>query len=258
MYYELNNQFTTTQENFEKAKTLDLLPVICCVCNEMYILTKHQCRTVYNRSKTKKFYCSKTCFGQQKITSIQTNCTNCNISFSKNLFEYNKSSNHFCSRSCSVTYNNKNKTHGTRRSKLEKYLEEQLTILYPNLEILYSNKTIINSELDIYIPSLKLAFEIQGIFHYEPIYGQEKLEQIQKNDLEKVKICEELNITLKCIDISKQIKFNPKTSDKYLEEICNEINEMESGRRESNSLSILRSRLGRPMDNQCPTPAWRK
>ena len=36
----------------------------------------------------------------------------------------------------------------------------------------------INSELDVYVPSLNLAFELNGIFHYEPIYGEKKLNQI--------------------------------------------------------------------------------
>ena len=75
---------------------------------------------------------------------------------------------------------------------------------------------IIQSELDIYIPSLKLAFEIQGIFHYEPIFGQEKLDQIQKNDLEKVKKCKALGIKLICIDTRKQKTFSKISSTEFL------------------------------------------
>ena len=87
----------------------------------------------------------------------------------------------------------------------------------------FCNKEVIGSELDIYIPSLKLAFEIQGIFHYEPIFGQEKLDQIQKNDLEKIQRCEELNIKLIHIDTRTQKRFTEKSSEKYLKEIFTEI-----------------------------------
>ena len=31
MYYELNTQFTTTQERFENDKPKDLLPIVCCI-----------------------------------------------------------------------------------------------------------------------------------------------------------------------------------------------------------------------------------
>ena len=156
---------------------------------------------------------------------IKILCHNCNKEVYKPVRDVNNSLNSFCSRTCSTTYNNKNKTHGTRRSKLEVYLEEQLTREFPELEILYSNKTIIGSELDIYIPSLKLAFEVQGIFHYKPIFGQEKLEQIQKNDLEKVRKCEELLIELIQMDVTDQNTFSKKSSERYLLEIVSKINQ---------------------------------
>lgn len=162
-------------------------------------------------------YCCNKC--KYKHCKVKVRCTGCNKEIIKRKTEIkkSKSGNSFCSRSCSTTYNNKNKTNGTRRSKLEKYIEEQLTILYPNLEIIFNDKETISSELDIYIPSLKLAFELNGIFHYEPIYGEDKLNQIQNNDERKFQLCLKHGIELCIIDTSNQKYFKPKTSNKYLD-----------------------------------------
>ena len=116
--------------------------------------------------------------------------------------------------SCAGTYNNTHKTHGTRRSKLEVWIEEQLTKLYPNLEIHFNQKDTINSELDIYIPSMKIAFELNGIFHYEPIFGEDQLNKIQNNDHRKFAACHEAGISLCVIDTSGQKYFKPKSSQR--------------------------------------------
>jgi len=79
--------------------------------------------------------------------------------------------------------------------------------------------------LDIYIPSLNLAFELNGIFHYEPIFGVDKLEKINKNDISKSKTCFNMKIDLCIIDTSYQKYIKPKTSQKYLDIITNIINE---------------------------------
>jgi very-short-patch-repair endonuclease len=113
-----------------------------------------------------------------------------------------KAKNIFCNNSCAASYNNKHKNYGTRRSKLEKYLETQLKLLYPNLEIVTNNKQIINSELDFYFPQLKFAIELNGPTHYEPIYGQEKFEKIVQNDKQKIIKCYEKGIELLVIDVS--------------------------------------------------------
>lgn len=114
---------------------------------------------------------------------------------------------------------------GIRRSKLEIYLEKRLSFLYPNLKILYNDKAAINSELDIYISSLQLAFELNGIFHYEPIYGNKKLNQTQNNDERKFQACAENGISLCIIDTSQQKHFTEKSSQKYLKIICDIIDE---------------------------------
>ena len=47
------------------------------------------------------------------------------------------------------------------------------------------DKSVINSELDFYFPNLKLAIEINGPLHYKPIYGKDKLIQIQNNNRDR-------------------------------------------------------------------------
>jgi hypothetical protein len=194
----------------------------CTLCNKDFERSK---RNAYmSIKKNCKPFCSKTCFNSFQTTKQQVLCKNCNKAFYKLLNQIKQSKNHFCSRSCSVTYNNKNKTKGNRRSKLEQYIELKLSEIYPNLQILYNNKEAIKSELDIYIPSLKLAFELNGIFHYEPIFGEDKLSNIQNNDNRKFQACLEQNIELCIIDTSSQKYFKESSSEKFLKIICEIIN----------------------------------
>lgn len=169
-----------------------------------------------NKRRGFKNYCSKQCGYKGNTKSKIINCKQCGKSVLRRVSEIKKVKNTFCSRSCSVTYSNAHKKHGTRRSKLEDYLEKQLKKLYPNLQILYNDITAIKSELDIYIPSLCLAFELNGIFHYEPIFGDEKLQQTQNNDQKKFYLCHKARINLCVIDTSGQKYFKPSTSQKYL------------------------------------------
>lgn len=170
-------------------------------------------------------FCSRECRGQYytSTNTRQIQCTNCRCVISRQLSNIGK--NNFCSQSCSGTYTNKHKTTGYRRSKLEKYLEYKLSILFSNLEIHYNRVDAINAELDIYIPSLQLAFELNGVFHYEPIYGEKKLAQTQNNDQRKFQACIENGISLCIIDTSNQKYFKESTSQKFLTIICDIINQ---------------------------------
>ena len=210
---------------FTNAKANDKLPFNCYNCNKTFYYAKKRIKYVINNNLNNKIkFCSKSCNHKYKKLSICVICKNCNKTFHKNKFEFNKSKNHFCSQSCAATYNNTHKKHGTRKSKLEKWLEIRLTELYPDLEIHFNRKDAINSELDIYIPELKLAFELNGIFHYEPIYGQNKLNKIKNNDNRKFQACIEQGIELCIIDTSQQKYFKEKTSQKYLNIIVNLLN----------------------------------
>lgn len=198
----------------------------CIHCESVFYITTAQLNRILNpETKNKGYFCSKLCSSNFRNKKQIVNCINCTTNFEKTTTEINRNPNNFCSRSCAATYNNKNKTHGTRRSKLEIYLEEQLTLLFPDLHIDYNQKSAIQSELDIYIPSLRLAFELNGIFHYEPIYGADKLNQIQNNDISKSKACFDNAIDLCTIDSSGLKYFKPINAQKYLDIIVNIINQ---------------------------------
>lgn len=206
-----------TDIELQSAKTWDKLPLQCYYCSNIFYLPKKRIKDCLNPKMNRQGkYCSPKCQSNSKIKYSFLNCLLCNKEFKKVQSEIKKSPKHFCSKSCSAIYNNTHKTYGIRRSKLEIYLEKELTNLYPNLEIHFNKKDAINSELDIYIPSIKLAFELNGIFHYEPIYGPEKLAQIQNNDKRKFQACIENNIELVLIDTSTFGYFKSERANKFL------------------------------------------
>ena len=198
------------------------IELICPTCKKSFFKE----RRFYNRNKKRGCinHCSKKCASNGKLPKQKVTCKQCNTEFLKIPSEIKKSSNYFCSQSCAATYNNTHKTKGTRVSKLEVWLSEELPKLYPDLKFHFNRKDAINSELDIYIPSLKLAFELNGIFHYEPIFGKEKLAQIENNDQRKFQACLENGIELCTIDVSSLKYFKPEKARKYLDIVCNLIN----------------------------------
>ena len=214
---------------FEKSNLKIKFPLECYSCGITFFKTKNYIKNLIlnKNNQTVGKFCSIKCVGLSATKIKHISCKNCNKNINKipGEIKKSKSGNMFCNKSCAATYNNKHKTHGTRRSKLEIWLESKLKELYPNLEIDFNKKTAIDSELDIYIPSLKLAFELNGIFHYEPIFGKDKLGQIQNNDSNKFQKCIEKEISLCIIDASKLSYFKEKNCIPYLNIITNIIND---------------------------------
>jgi len=208
--------FSTYQ--YKLAKSRDLLPLECYECNKTFHVEKRFIQKAINKKLDYNKFCNLKCKGKNKRKRIKLICSNCNKIFCRTAchMKPSKSGNYFCSKSCSAQYNNLHKKHGNRRSKLEKWLEQQLNEFYPNFEILYNDKSMINAELDIYFPSLKLAVEINGMFHYEPIFGESKLNQIKNNDQRKHQACHENNIEILWIDTSNMKYFKPQNAQPYL------------------------------------------
>lgn len=193
-------------EKIESYKPSENLPFECKTCKCIfYRQAKYVCNHLKSKNpRTCPTFCSLNCSNNSKNTKIATSCGQCGkeIVIRELIIKQSKSGEVFCSKSCACTYNNTHKAFGNRRSKLEIWLESKISEQFPTLKAIYNNKDIINSELDIYFPTLKLAIELNGIFHYEPIYGQEKLNSIQNNDHRKFQACLEMGIELVIVDSS--------------------------------------------------------
>ena len=197
----MTNILQTTEE-IKQLKSTQFIKMLCPICSNTFDKVKKEYTRCIKELPTYVFYCSRKCYQQPKKKLQTVACDYCKKPFTKKNSELKRTNLNFCSRSCLGYYTNANKVSGKTRSKLELRLEEQLKKDF-TLDIVYSDRVALKGlELDIYIPDIKIAFEIQGIFHYQPIFGKEKLNSIQERDDRKRKLCSELGIKLIPINVS--------------------------------------------------------
>jgi len=209
-----------TEEEFLSSKNRNKLLLKCENCSKSFFSSKREIVRAKKNSGSKRCcFCCQKCYSY-KINGLVyslVDCKQCKKQFKKFNKEIKRSPNNFCSRSCAATYNNTHKTKGTRVSKLERYLQKNLPLIFPDLKFEFNKKNVIGSELDIYIPCLKLAIELNGIFHYKPIFGEKKLKQIKNNDKKKQTNCLKNNITLKIVDVSELNHYTDSAARPYLD-----------------------------------------
>lgn len=148
-------------------------------------------------------------------------CAHCHTTMRKTKRELAKSKGSkklsFCSKSCRMTHQNLTnpRVYECRRSKAEIYFVELLKKDFPSFTILENTRGVLPSrlEIDIYIPQVKLAIEINGPFHYLPIHGCEKLKRRKELDAIKFEDCKALGLTLLILDIS-DLQSDKKTRER--------------------------------------------
>ena len=203
------------------------IEIECCYCKKLFMKSIGMYNLCIKRNQT-NHYCSPRCkHDHAKLKSGRGSlfiCKECGNTFTKN-----DTIQIFCGKRCAAIFNSRNKKYGTRRSKIEVWLETKLSNKYINHKILFNSKEKIKSELDIYFPNINLAFEINGIHHYKSIFGERKFISIQNNDIKKKEACLKHNIDLHIIDISKLNYFKENKVIEYFDKICNIIDSKLAG-----------------------------
>jgi very-short-patch-repair endonuclease len=174
------------------------------------------------------FFCSIKCRYAYQEKGNEFLCAWCSKIIRKTPAQQRQTkANVFCSKPCAACHNNRNKHTGTRRSKLERYLEQQLKLNFPTLNFSCNTNKPIGLELDFYFPELKLAVELNGILHFQPIYGSEKLKRIQEIDREKADRCVQVGIKLFIIDVSSERHLTQKIKEAHWKNIKELVTSLE-------------------------------
>jgi hypothetical protein len=233
IYPNLSNYQVLLSQTVGKSHEKNTL-VNCIICDSSFLVSRNRIMTAKLRNSI-AIYCSHSCrnlafiktVGWQSKTEIT--CQECQkvfIGYAKN--SRTRGERKYCSLSCLATHRNKYESKGYTRSKFEIWLEKQLEVIFPTLNMLFNDRKAIGLELDIYIPSLSLAIEINGIYHYRPIRGEKALDSIRRRDIKKLTKCKEKNISVYVVDISKMNTMNELEANDYLKLIEEKIKDVEA------------------------------
>jgi hypothetical protein len=182
-------------------------------------------KVIYKRDVCKNNFCSSSCSAiyynrsRKKIkikkikippVIITIKCLYCNKETT------NKK---YCNGSCRNKDQNKYKNGS--RLYAEKILVSKLKTNFSDWTIKENDRITLNGlELDVYIPDIQLAIEWNGIYHIEPIKGEEILQKIINKDNIKIEMCKNLGINLIVIsDRTSHKKFIEETTDDIVEKL---------------------------------------
>lgn len=222
-----------SETELQKLKSRDPVPFECEICGSVFHKPKHYALRGIKGTRNYSS-CSKECWkkviGKRNFGGfINLECEWCKKKFQRTNKDYKRinvklNKKCFCSRKCCASWQAYNGMGRNLRSSLEVWIESQLMEKYPHIPILYNNRKIIGKELDIYVPSLKLAIELNGAYHYYPIYGKFALQERKKGDMNKVEMCKRKEIDLLVIDCKEFHTLKQGIHQNYISLIFDAIN----------------------------------
>lgn len=188
----------------KEAALLDGDKAACDHCGVAFPLTSAQKWKIKN-SLNKQHFCSRRCRGLASRRRITQACGICGEEVERPMSEFRKSRSGrvFCSPQCGTIWSNYQGKKFNRPSQLESRIIESLWKDFPGLEIDANQNRRMGAELDIYLPQLNLAIEINGPHHYMPLRNSmSKLIATIKNDLRKIRMAKEADIKLYVLNSS--------------------------------------------------------
>lgn len=197
----------------------------CARDTRIAILCKFCGKTVKRRPTElgKNTFCSYRCSGffyntpKKKIrnstkklrpnTLANVNCSNCGKTIQRDRYAREHHKFFYCNRSCQAIYANKTYNRagrfGRNRSKAEDELSALISTEFPNMGLVKNDRSTIvgGLELDLWLPSVKIAIELNGPCHYIPLFGTAELTRTMSKDEIKKQECQRLGIRLFIINI---------------------------------------------------------
>lgn len=227
-----NGNFLFTQEEYEatlfpQSRYKKLLPIRCLTCGQTFMASAKQVNNLFTSTGKDKLtlkYCSRACRDKGTQDRVTVTCANCGKKIERQRYELDVKDLFFCDNHC---YHEYIKTHpiapnGNSVSKLERLIRYSLQLLLPNEKVEYNNRTILDGlELDIYYPNIRVAIEINGLWHYVPIKKNQNLQLIQEHDMLKKNRSNEKNIKLYVVECREGIAMIPSEMYKLIPYIKN-------------------------------------
>lgn len=97
-----------TKEEYDKAKSNDLLLLRCEYCGKEFKVQKKLISQELRHNRGRNKFCSKKCKYESSISVVHVNCNNCGkeLAISKSVYDKSISKHFFCSKSCAASFNN--------------------------------------------------------------------------------------------------------------------------------------------------------
>lgn len=175
------------------------------------------CKKIFRQKSNKQTFCSNSCKFANSKNKSEVPCFYCKKIVMRTPYQIKLAKYTFCSKSCNGKYYSW-KNDRKRRSKAEKYLVDMIKEEFPNIEIHENSREILNChlEIDIWIPSIKLAIELNGPCHFLNIYGEKIFQRTLTNDEIKKKEILERGFNLLIININQPEKIvKPLINNQY-------------------------------------------
>ena len=133
-----------TEEQFIQSKYKDKLPLECKNCTStFYKFKKEISQTIKGQGRRKMEFCSRQCLEKGKNPPIISHCKVCQKEISRIRSVFNANKNHFCSKSCSASYNN---TLPRKRMEKKGKCKKCNTAIYSGIDYCFECRRIVKGK----------------------------------------------------------------------------------------------------------------